>query len=175
MVEIRFKKIEFYKNRFFRAVEKGRRQELSRAGAFIRQRAKSSIRKRKGVSAPGSPPSSHTGILRRFIFFGYDPTADSVVVGPAKTNQVFFSRNRKPVRGTVPEVLEYGGSITIFEVFKNGKWRRADLRSRRRLSGLKTRYRTVRIKPRPYMRPALQAELPQLPALWRNSVRSSAA
>ena len=175
MNEKRIKQFFFDKAPVLRAVDKARREVLSKAGAFIRRRARTSIRVRKSVSAPGEPPHSHEGTLRRFLFFGYDPGADTVVIGPAKTNQVFFDKDRRPVKGTVPSVLEYGGQITILEVFKYGAWRRADLRSRRRLAGLPTRYRTVRIKARPYMRPALLAELPQLPALWRNSVRSSAA
>jgi len=175
MLDMNIKELFFDKARVLNAVDKARRAVLSKAGAFVRQRAKTSMRKRKAASAPGEPPSSHEGSLRRFLYFGYDPVADTVVVGPVATNQVFFGRDRKPVTGTVPSVLEYGGQITIFEVRKGGTWQRADLRSRRRLAGLRTRYRTVTIRPRPYMRPALTAELPRLPALWRNSVRSSAA
>lgn len=175
MLDMRIKELFFDKAKVVRAVNKARRAILSKAGAFIRQRAKTSMRKRKGTSAPGEPPYAHEGSLRRFMFFGYDPSADTVVVGPAKTNQVFFNRDRKPVKGTVPSTLEYGGQITVLEVMKNGRWQRADLRSKRRIAGLPTRYRKVSIKPRPFMRPALLAELPRLPALWRNSVRSNAA
>ncbi len=175
MLDMRIKTLFFDKAAVVRAVDKARRAVLSKAGAYIRQRARSSIRKRKKASAPGQPPSSHAGTLRKFLFFGYDPSADTVVVGPAQTNQVYFGRDRRPVRGTVPSVLEYGGQITVLEVFKHGRWQRADLRSRRRMAGLRTRYRKVAIKPRPYMGPALMAELPRLPALWRNSVRSQAA
>ena len=149
-----------------RAVDRARRQSLSRGGAIIRQTAKHSIRKRKAVSAPGSPPSSHEGTLRRLMRFGYDRSAGSVVVGPMATNQVFFDRQRQPVRGTVPSVLEYGGQITILEIFKFGRWQRADLRSRRRLAGLKTRYRRARIRPRPFIVPALRKEQSKLPKLW---------
>jgi len=175
MLDMRIKELFFDKAKVVRAVDKARRAVLSKAGAFIRQRAKTSMRKRAGTSSPGEPPHAHEGSMRRFLFFGYDPSADTVVVGPAKTNQVFFDRDRRPVTGTVPAVLEYGGQITVFEVQKFGRWQRADLRSRRRIAGLPSRYRKVTIKPRPYMRPALLAELPRLPALWRNSVRSSAA
>lgn len=175
MVTARFKGYFFDTKHVEQAVDAPRRRILSKAGAFIRRRAKSSIRKRKAASSPGSPPSSHTGILKKFIYFGYDPASDSVVVGPAKTNQVFFGEDRKPETGTVPSVLEYGGSITLFEVERGGRWVRADLRSRRRLAGKRTRYRKVRIDPRPYMRPALDAERSNFPELWRNAVRSNAA
>jgi len=84
---------------------------------------------------------------------------------------VYFDNHRQPVYGTVPEVLEEGGEITIMEVLRHGKWIRADLRSRRKIAGLPRRYRTIRIKARPHTRPAMIYELPQLPAMFRNTVR----
>ena len=38
------------------AADAGTRRVLSRFGAFVRTRAKTSIRKKKGTSPPGSPP-----------------------------------------------------------------------------------------------------------------------
>jgi hypothetical protein len=152
-------------------VDKATRGVLSKAGAFVRTAARHSIRTRKGTSPPGSPPYSHTGVLKRFLFFGYDPARRTVVVGPMATNQVFFGKDRRPVRGTVPEVLEYGGKITILEVERGGTWLRADLRSRRRLAGRPMRYRTANIAARPYMGPAMKQELPKFPSLWANSVK----
>ena len=52
----------------------------------VRTTARHSIHKRKRTIAPGEPPSSHTGLLRRFIFFGYDRERRSVVIGPARLN-----------------------------------------------------------------------------------------
>lgn len=123
-----------------RAVDAASRGVLSRFGAFVRTRARSSIRKRKRTSQPGSPPSSHTGLLKQFLFFVYDDAARSVLIGPARLN--------KP--GLAPATLEFGGEAVISD-------RRGD--------------RKVRIAPRPFMRPALDAELPSLPAMWRDSVR----
>jgi len=57
-------------------------QVLSKFWAFVRQRARTSIRKRKGTSQPGSPPYSHVGLLRKFILFAYEPARQSVVIGP---------------------------------------------------------------------------------------------
>lgn len=82
-------------------IKAGARGALSKAGAYIRQRAKTSIRKRKRPASPGSPPSSHTGRLRDAILFGYDERTDSVVVGPTKY------KNSNP---TGAELLEYGGT-----------------------------------------------------------------
>jgi len=66
----------------------------------VRTTARSSIRRRKVVSRPGQPPSSHTGLLKRFIFFGYDPARHSVVIGP-----VALARSD----GKAPSLLEHGG------------------------------------------------------------------
>lgn len=144
MIDLRIKSLFFDRPKVQRAMDRAKRRSLSRAGAFIRQRARTSIRKRKRQSRPGQPPSSHTGLLRRFILFGYDRRSDSVVVGP-----VGFRRSR------APNVLEFGGRTTV--------------ESRRR--GGRRQKRTVRIAARPYMRPALEKERSQLPAVWRNSVR----
>ena len=121
-----------------RQTDKATRRVLSKFGAFVRTRARSSIRKRKRPSAPGQPPSSHTGLLKRFIYFVLEPSRKSVVIGPTKLN--------KP--GGIPEVLEYGG------------------RSRPR-----PKARRVVYAARPTMRPAFEAERPQLPSLWRDSIR----
>jgi hypothetical protein len=162
--------------RVLAGVDRARRRVLSRFGAFLRTAARSSIRKRKGASAPGKPPSSHTGILRRFLFFAWDPFARSVVVGPAAVNQVFFGGDGKPLAGgTVPEVLERGGSIHVLEWLRRGQWSRVDLRRRRRIASenYPTRLRRVSIAARPYMGPALEQERPRLAELWRDSVKAA--
>lgn len=125
-----------------RAVDKSTRKVLSKFGAFVRRTAKQSIRKRKKSSAPGSPPSSHTGLLKRFIFFGYDPQKRSVVIGPTR-----LTENN---RGEAPSILEYGGRTTVNSGTK------------------KTR---VRIRPRPFMGPAFEKEKPNLPSMWKDSVK----
>jgi hypothetical protein len=171
MINARMKSFFFDRPGIIAKVDTATRNVFSKFGAYVRTRARSSIRKRKKPSAPGSPPSSHAGTLRGFIYFGYDPNTRSVIVGPEKTNQVFFNGDGRPVTGTVPEVLEYGGEVRILEVFKYGRWQRADLRSRRRNAGLKTRIRTVTIAARPYMGPAFEAEKKNLPSLWANVIR----
>lgn len=88
-----------------RKVKDGTKSALSKFGAFVWRRAKSSIRRRKKPSQPGQPPSSHAGQLRDLLFFGYDVTTETVVVGP----QLFKSKTNP----TVPELLELGGrSVT---------------------------------------------------------------
>ena len=173
-MEFKVKELFFDAPRVMAAVDAAKRKNLTQQGAFVRTAARSSIRKRKRPSEPGQPPSSHAGLLRDFIFFAYEPFTQSVVIGPAKTNQVFFDKDGQPVTGTVPEVLEYGGSIFIREVFKHGGWQRADLRSRRRLAGLPTRTRKVTIAARPFMAPALVSAKEDLAKVWKDSVRRAA-
>lgn len=80
------------------------RKVLSKFGSYVRQTAKKSIRKRKGTSKPGSPPFSHTGTLKKFLFFGYDQNRRSVVIGPV----VVPGKS-----GNAPSVLEHGGRVTL--------------------------------------------------------------
>jgi hypothetical protein len=129
-----------------RSVDAATRRVLSKFGAYVRTAARSSIRKRKATSVPGSPPSSHTGLLRQFIFFGYDAANRSVVIGPTRLNST---------SGTAPETLEYGGSAKIV----------------RRQRGGKRVVSTANIAARPFMHPALNKELPKLPPMWANSVK----
>lgn len=146
MIDLRIKDLFFDRPAVLRAVDKARRESLSKAGAFVRQAARTSLRKRKGTSPPGRPPHSHTGTLRRWIRFVYDRDSNSVVVGPARLN--------KP--GDAPHALEFGGTTTV---------------ARRRQDRLDTR--RVRIARRPYMGPALEKEAPKFPKLWANSVRGA--
>ena len=123
------------------AADRAQRSVLSRFGAFVRRGARSSIRKRKGVSQPGSPPSSHTGLLKNNIFFVFEPLRSSVIIGP-----ILLSG-----KGTdAPALLEHGGHAI----------------GRRRKKRVRLTYR-----PRPFMGPAFERETPKLPAMWRDSVR----
>ena len=82
-----------------KAVDAGTKRALSKFGAYVRTRAKTSIRKRKAISVPGNPPSSHTGHLKKLIYFGYDQAKRSVVVGPL------------PYHKGVANVIENGGIV----------------------------------------------------------------
>jgi len=146
---MRVKSLFFDRPKVRRAVNRAKRRALSKAGAFIRQRARTSIRKRKGAAPPGQPPRSHEGSLRRLILFGFDRASDSVVVGPARLNRP----------GEAPNVLEFGGRTTVTRLRTRKDGKRV-IESKR-----------VRIAARPYMGPALKKELPNVPKAWANSVR----
>ncbi len=124
------------------AVDKQKRKNLSKAGAFVRTAARSSIRKRKKPAPPGKPPSSHDGGLKRNIFFGYDSAAESVLIGP-----VAFARGG----GRAPRLIEKGGRIT-----------------RRLRSGKRVRQH---YRGNPFMEPAIDQEAPNAPGVWAGTVR----
>ena len=142
MIRFEIKQLFFDSPKVVRAVDRTTRRVLSKFGAFVRRTARSSIRKRKRISEPGSPPSSHSGLLKKFIFFGYDPAKRSVVIGPERLSQAG--------RGEAPHLLEYGGTGTVE---RRGKRRRAKVRAR------------------PFMGPAFEKEEPKLAAMWRDSIR----
>lgn len=100
-----------------RQIGKFERKALSKFGAFVRTRARSSVRKRKAISRPGSPPSSHEGSYKRLIFFAFDAQSRSVVIGPVQFK-----------RGEVPRLLEHGG--TVVRTGSDGKSRRLVYRPR---------------------------------------------
>jgi len=89
------------------AVDAATRKVLNRIGGMIRLTARRSIKKassKTAVSKPGKPPLSHTGLLRNYIYYSFDPQAKSVVVGPVAL---------KAKGKDVPHTLEYSGSTRI--------------------------------------------------------------
>jgi len=137
------------------AAGQARVRVFSRFGSHVRRRAKSSIRKRKKSSKPGQAPSSHVGTLRRLIFFSYDRNRNSVVMGPTLINHPTGA----------PEILEYGGNTVVDDV----RWVSGPKYGNRRQRIATTK--RVKIAARPYMGPAFKAELPGLPAMWKDSIR----
>ena len=145
MIGMRMKKLFFDRKAVTGKVDRAARKVLSRFGAFVRRAAKSSIRKRKRVSSPGQPPSSRTGLLKKFIFFGYEPAKRSVVIGPVRLSRKV---------GDAPHALEHGGTSTLAEGLRGSR-----------------KKRRVKIKARPFMGPAFDKEKPKLPAMWAGSVK----
>ena len=148
MITMTKTRIEFKLGELTSAIDRARRKNLMRQGAFIRRSAKSLIRKRKRTSNPGEPPSSHTGLLRRFIFFNYDVSKQTVVIGPMKLNRP--TRRVRPA-DTVPNVLEFGGKVTVVG------------RNRRR--------KTIKVTERPFMVPAFKKGLADVARVWKDSIR----
>jgi len=149
VLDLKVTNLFFDRATVIKAVDAGRRKALNRIGGFLRTTAKRSIRKRKGTSAPGQPPSSHVGLLRDHIYYSYDPVSQSVVIGPA-----LITSNHKtatPINATVPQVLEYGGRVL----------RRKNNRT----------IQTV-VAPRPFMGPAMQTarKADKLEQAWKDVI-----
>jgi len=131
----------FDRGKVLRAVDRAARKVLSRFGAFVRTRAQTSLRKRRGTSPPGQPPYSHVGLLKKLIYFAYDLAAKTVVIGPVLLRE----------DSEAPKLLEHGGTAM-------GKTRRG-------------RPKRMHYEARPFMGPAFDQEKAKLPALWKDSVR----
>jgi hypothetical protein len=143
-----------------KAIDARTRRYLGRLGASVRLTARRSIRRRKAVSKPGSPPTDRTGLLKRNIFYSFDPARRSVVIGPVKLNAA--GRD-------VPRLLEEGGRRS--GVFYREHARTRDPRTGHFRSNVKERIEgTVEFAPRPYMKPAFDAGLDRADRFWQESL-----
>ncbi len=144
----------FDRDAVLKAVDSATHKNLSKAGAFVRTIAQRSMRyttKWQSHSEPGKPPLAHkqNPLLRKLLFFAFDRTNKSVVVGPVKAK-----------RGIVPRLMEEGGEV------------RQQGRTIQNASGTKVLpARTIRIEPRPYMGPALKQGREQAFKQWKDSVK----
>lgn len=171
-VDIKIKELFFDREKVQRAMDRGTSRALSRAGAHVRTSARSSIRTRKYgfTSQPGSPPFDHTGAAlqaanktrRKQGLAPIKQTASGSGLAAKGLRTILFGYEPQnesvvigPVRfggnrgtSTVPQTLEFGGQA------RNWKGR------------------TIAIRPRPFMRPALERELPKLPQRWAGQVHA---
>lgn len=193
---VRFK-ANFFSRHLSGTVSKGAMRALSKLGAFVQRRTKSSIRYAANPSKPGKPPRAirHSGFsrektnrttgavtkqstspLRELIFFAYDSARKTVVIGPA----IFLRSKSGP--GRVPRVLGEGGTVTTRKPVPRTRGRKATpqqsatfrrLVKEGRITPRPREYvkRTVTIAARPYLVPAFQAELPKLPQFLREAIK----
>jgi hypothetical protein len=169
---------------------------LSKFGAFTMTAARQSIRTRQDVSQPGAAPTNRVGTLKRFIFFVYDPALQSVVIGPeslggeAPAILEFGGDERIDDHRVRERHVGDGGEIQIGPpecatsrmvkgtnlgdvVVTYARIRTARQAARATMLNklLYLKQAPVHIKPRPYMRPAFDRVMNELPAIWRDSVR----
>ena len=107
MIRMNFKSLKkhfFDRKKVQRRVDARTRKVLSKFGSFVRRSAQHSIRQSSGTSQPGHPPFSHSGKLRKKIFFIYDPKRRSVVIGPI----IYPGKT-----GRALPALEYGGKTDM--------------------------------------------------------------
>jgi hypothetical protein len=120
-----FKKIFFRPEAVTNPLDRAKQKRLSRFGYFVMRDARQSIRNpprvrvrygdqgrddkgrftakktRPASSKPGNPPYNQTSLLKRFVYFGWDASSQSVVSGPAAFKN-----------GRITEAIEYGGEAT---------------------------------------------------------------
>lgn len=136
----------FFNNRkVLRLLDKKTHAALRSFGKYVRRVAKNSIKSagKKGTpSKPGQPPKSRKGLLKNFIFYGFDLAKRSVVIGPQKIHGL---------KGKAPNVLEYGGRV-------KGKSKKGHITS-------------SKVSARPYMGPAFEKSKKKLSGLWSNSIQ----
>jgi hypothetical protein len=132
----KLKSLFFDRAAVINAMDAKTRRVLSRFGAFVRRRDRSSQRRRKKVSDPGSPPSAHVGLIKEMTYFAYEPESKSVIVGPAFLN--------RPQPGVLVLIEKGGDALRAV----HGKPKRLHYRAR------------------PHTGPAFEAELPKLPGMW---------
>lgn len=77
---------------------------LTHAAGIVRKTAQQSIRKRTGVnySAPGKPPKTRDGLLKKSIIYIVDKQAEEAVIGPTAN-----------VIGDIGALHEFGGVRTF--------------------------------------------------------------
>lgn len=152
-VSFKIKELFFDRAKVKKAMDRANRRALSKIGAFIRRRSRSSIRKSKKASLPGNPPRAHANREPnlRTILFGFEPSGPSVVIGPVRFSGLQSGK-------TVPEILEFGATV---------------VRPGRQWPGRpKPKPETVVIAARPFMGPALQKEIEAgtIPEQWRGTL-----
>lgn len=76
-------RVDFDPEAVKQAVQKGSVKSLRQAGAYVRKSARNAVSRSKHSSAPGTPPHTRRGLLKRSILFGVEKERQSVVIGPA--------------------------------------------------------------------------------------------
>lgn len=157
-------------------------RNLAKIGAFIRRRARSLLRRRKTTASAGQPPHVHAEgnyATLKNIQFSYEKSRHAMVVGPIKI--VSRASEIEGTATTVPQLMEFGGSIVALEErYKNsggkpGMWFHRDTRYATKNSK-EYRSRIARYAEHPFMGLALKMEINDgtIRDVWRASIGSGA-
>jgi hypothetical protein len=155
MVEFRLGKYVDESAKLTRAVRKAGFDALRRLGFLVVQRARASIKREKGASAPGTPPHSHAAKAQSLpgsILYTTEDNPPRMIAGPAYT------------------LAERLGGLDKADAFQRKLISKAPL-----ARGFKKQeyvpleiggtYNGKDFPPRPFMGPALAAEVGELPGL----------
>lgn len=146
------------------------RRALSKIGAFIRTRDRSSMKpagKKGKVSRPGEPPRVRKGQLKKFHYFVYSPDTESVVVGPVLLNG--GKRNGQ----TVPNKIEFGGTIKSELVELSGGLVVPANSALGRKAGGRKFTRTARLEARPHTGPAFEKTKPEMAPAFKGEFNNT--
>ena len=94
----------------FEAVDAKFVKVFGRTGGFGRQVMRRGMRKKKTASPAGGYPSSRSGLLKDSIYFNYDKSTKTLVIGPLR-----FDRQPDWLPAgidTVPQLINEGGTYT---------------------------------------------------------------
>lgn len=171
----------FDRDKVLRMVDKAEGIAMGKVGGRIRLTAMRSMRSQKKpkkgplvrkASAPGKPPRRHTELGKGLskIWYTYDPRRHRVTVGPMKFNWSAYPE------ATVPELHEFGGSVTLIEAEytlmtntgREQRWVQVGRRGEAKAKDQKraVRRRKVTYPARPFMRPALEKNMQFIRDNW---------
>lgn len=139
-------------------LEAKERKSLEKIGRFMRVRVRSGLRRRKRISEPGESPSirsRHAFETLRNVLYYYEPSQSSVIIGPRLLNG---NKPKNSDAASVPQLLEQGGRQDIPEWYSE-RWQRWLRGSGPKRSQVPRRTRRSQYEPRPFLRPALEAEI----------------
>lgn len=112
-VELTIKDAFFDRQKVLDSERRDNLRRLSKAGAFLRTRARSKLRRRKKPAKPGQAPSVYSRDPRatlKFILFGLGEDDNSVLIGPVVLSG---ARLKSSSAETVPELMERGGTSEV--------------------------------------------------------------
>ena len=109
----------FNKNQVISNLSRLERRALSRAGAYVAETARRSIKRSRKQSKPGRPPFSHTDKLRNMIRSAVDANRVMAIAGALQRYDV-------ESEGLAPAALEHGG-VTKFVPSFGRKYRPGDV------------------------------------------------
>lgn len=194
-------RIEKEFDKVLRAADRANDWALRRAGAYVRGIAKQSIGISPTPSAPGKPPKSRKGRLKKSILFAVDKKGVNVVIGPSSSwigkigSTHEFGGTEPPKKYKNVKVDAGGNPITVpgtnwklgpggfgpIEVQGNGfryarlvhmrQVRRAQRIAKEHVPSLRFAGKARKYPKRAFMRPALNATQDRLPDFWYQSIR----
>ena len=147
-------------------------RSLARFGAFVRRDAMDRLRSRSRSAKPGQGPTKWMGYLKRFLYFVADLRNQNVIIGPAR-----LANMPTPGGVTVPELLEYGGTVRrkvtrsmLGRLFRARRYNRSAADVFRALKPYVGQTVTMEYEPRPYMGPAFEENKKKVDDIWVDSL-----